>query len=59
MSDEYGLSQKGIDAIDRIIKSSPQYKELITEFLEDMIFDGECYKMSIKKHEKWEGKLNI
>lgn len=29
---------------------------LISEFLEDMIFDGECYKMSIKNHEKW-GKL--
>ena len=31
-----------------------QKQELIEEFLEDMGFDGECYKMSIKNHEKWE-----
>lgn len=29
-------------------------KELIEEFFNDMIFNGECYKMSIKNHEKWE-----
>ena len=33
---EYGLTQKGLDAIDKIIKSSPQYKGLIKEFLEDL-----------------------
>lgn len=29
-------------------------QELLEEFLSDMIFDGESYKMSIKNHEKWE-----
>jgi len=29
-------------------------RELIEKFLEDMIFDGECYKISIKNHNKWE-----
>ena len=33
---EYSLSQKGLDMIDRIIKESPQYKNLIAEFLEKL-----------------------
>lgn len=31
---EYSLTQKGLDAIDKIIKSSPQYKQLIDDFIE-------------------------
>jgi len=38
-----------------IAGSEKTRQELIEEFLEDMGFDGECYKMSIKNHEKWEG----
>ncbi|MCP6718899.1 MAG: hypothetical protein KJI71_01525 [Patescibacteria group bacterium] len=30
----------------------------IKRILNDFVFDGECYKMSIKNHEKWEIKLN-
>ena len=28
---EYGLSQKGLDAINRMIRESPQYKSLISK----------------------------
>lgn len=31
MSEEYGLSQKGLDAINKMIRESPQYKSLISK----------------------------
>lgn len=31
-----------------------QKQELIEKIFRDMIFDRECYKMSIKDHNKWE-----
>ena len=34
--EEYGLTQKGLDAITEIIKRSPQYKELILKILDDL-----------------------
>ena len=40
MSEEYGMTQKGLDVVDKIIKNSLQYKALILEFVEwlkDMI----------------------
>ena len=32
-------------------------KEIIKKIFNDMIFNGECYKISIKNHEKWEEML--
>ena len=60
---EYGITQKGLDAIDRIIKKSPQYKALIQRFLEVLWkypyerreYERERY---IRYHaEKWEKEL--
>ena len=31
---EYSLTEKGLDTITKIIKRSPQYKELVKEFLD-------------------------
>lgn len=36
IKEEYGMIQKGLDAVDRIIKESPQYKALIEGILEDL-----------------------
>lgn len=55
---EYGMTQKGLDVIDRIIKESPQYKELITEFLSDCNHKGDFYYISTNDYKKWEAKLN-
>ena len=65
---EYGITQKGLDVIDRIIKESPQYKKLIEEFLEDYDFiwfimetegtfdevSPEVYKKLHNARKKWE-----
>ena len=36
MPKEYSMTQKGLDAVYEIIKSSPPYLALIDEFLEDL-----------------------
>ena len=69
MSDEYSMSQKGLEAIDRIIRESPQYKSLIKEFLDDwnrmmerIEFhtenpDSELMDEVMEEYKKWEKKL--
>jgi len=43
---EYGLTQKGLDAVDKIIKRSPQYKELKRQIYEDLLA---CRGMNYKE----------
>lgn len=53
---EYGLTQKGLNAIDKIIKRSPQYQALIVEFLEDLksMLNSNCYRTINGIIAKWE-----
>lgn len=59
--EEYGMTQKGLDAVDQIIKSSPQYKALISEIVEDLKYldilqDFEIDEKRAVIIEKWEEK---
>ena len=64
MSEEYSMTQKGLDVVDKIIKNSPQYKELISEFVNDLKqYDKHIfYERSLQKElteliQKWEERL--
>lgn len=56
---EYSLTKKGLDAITKIIKRSPQYKELIKEInidLEEADKKGMGYVKILLG--KWREKMN-